>query len=150
MDGARTGSARTPERRSAISLQVFGVADGGEPIHRRLGSAWSLGPEDVERVRRALVLIADHERATAILDGLALDETAVALSQAAYEATGARPDVDFALASFARASRLPPDAAFSLFLLGRSVGWAAHIFEQIATGTLIRPRARYEGPELGK
>ena len=89
-------------------------------------------------------------RATAILDGLALDETAVALSQAAYEAMGARPNVDFALASFARASRLPPDAAFSLFLLGRSVGWAAHIFEQIATGTLIRPRARYEGPELGK
>ena len=202
----------------------LGVADGGEPIHRRLGTAWSLGPEDVERVRRALVLIADHElnasafaarvaastgasvaagllaglcalsgprhggagralaalmdeaekgdaasavagwlarghalpgfghplypdgdpRATAILDGLALDETAVALSQAAYEATGARPNVDFALASFARASRLPPDAAFSLFLLGRSVGWAAHIFEQIASATLIRPRARYD------
>ena len=65
-------------------------------------------------------------------------------------ASGARPNVDFALAAFARASRLPPDATFSLFLLGRSVGWAAHIFEQIATGTLIRPRARYEGPELGE
>ena len=40
-----------------------------------------------------------------------------------------------------------PTRPFSLFLLGRSVGWAAHIVEQVATGALIRPRARYEGPE---
>ena len=56
-------------------------------------------------------------------------------------------NVDFALAAFARASGLPADAPFCLFLIGRSVGWAAHIVEQVATGTLIRPRARYEEPE---
>jgi citrate synthase len=31
----------------------------------------------------------------------------------------------------------------TLFALGRSVGWVAHAMEQIADGTLIRPRGRY-------
>ena len=88
-------------------------------------------------------------RAVAILDGLAIDAVARAVRDAACDATGARPNVDFALAAFARASGLPADAPFSLFLIGRSVGWAAHIVEQVATGTLIRPRARYEGAEPG-
>ena len=203
-----------------------GVAGGDDPIHRRLGGAWSLGTPDVDRVRRALVLIADHElnasafaarvaastgasvaaallaglcalsgprhggagralnalmdeaaksgagaavggwlarghglpgfghplypggdpRAIAIFDGLAIDGVSRAVRDAAYDATGARPNVDFALAAFGRASGLPVDAPFCLFLIGRSVGWAAHIVEQAATGTLIRPRARYEGP----
>ena len=206
----------------------LGVAGGDEPIHARLGRAWSLAPADLDRVRRTLVLIADHElnasafaarvaastgasvaaallaglcalsgprhggagralnalmneaakigagaavggwlsrehglpgfghplypggdpRAVAMLDGLAIDGVACGVREAALDAPGARPNVDFALAAFARASRLPADAPFSLFLIGRSVGWAAHIVEQVATRTLIRPRARYEGPEL--
>jgi citrate synthase len=43
---------------------------------------------------------------------------------------------------------LPPDAPFSLFALGRCVGWLAHAIEQAATGQLIRSRARYVGPAL--
>jgi citrate synthase len=33
-----------------------------------------------------------------------------------------------------------------LFAVGRSVGWVAHALEQVATGHLLRPRARYNGP----
>ena len=33
-----------------------------------------------------------------------------------------------------------------LFSIGRSVGWMAHSIEQMVSGTLLRPRARYVGP----
>jgi citrate synthase len=45
-----------------------------------------------------------------------------------------------------RSYRLPSDAPIRLFTLGRSVGWTAHAIEQVMSGKLIRPRARYEGP----
>ena len=224
--GAPTGCTGTPRRRSATSRRALASRAATSRSIRRLGRAWSLGPADVDRARRTLVLIADHElnasafaarvaastgasvaaallaglcalsgprhggagralnalmdeaaksgagaavggwlarghglpgfghplypggdpRAIAILDGLAIDGVSRAVRDAAYDATGARPNVDFALAAFGRASGLPVDAPFCLFLIGRSVGWAAHIVEQAATGTLIRPRARYEGP----
>ena len=34
-----------------------------------------------------------------------------------------------------------------IFVAGRSVGWAAHYFEQRADDTLIRPAAKYIGVE---
>ena len=40
---------------------------------------------------------------------------------------------------------LPAGAAFTLFAVGRVVGWIAHAMEQGADGRLIRPRARYIG-----
>ncbi|EDP66505.1 putative citrate synthase II [alpha proteobacterium BAL199] len=34
-----------------------------------------------------------------------------------------------------------------MFAIGRSVGWLAHAAEQSVSGSLIRPRARYTGPD---
>ncbi|HXP96734.1 MAG TPA: citrate synthase [Telmatospirillum sp.] len=62
--------------------------------------------------------------------------------------TGLRPTIDVALAALVTRCQLPADAAFALFAIGRSVGWLAHSIEQVTTGTLIRPRARYTGPPL--
>jgi citrate synthase len=62
--------------------------------------------------------------------------------------TGELPNVDFAIAAMADAYDLPAEAPFTIFALARSVGWIAHILEQSATGNLIRPRARYVGPQL--
>jgi len=56
-----------------------------------------------------------------------------------------KPNVDFALGAVSVTLGLPRGAALGLFLIGRSVGWMAHIMEQYATGQLIRPRARYVG-----
>jgi citrate synthase len=64
-------------------------------------------------------------------------------------ATGLRPTIDVALAALAARFGLPEDAPFALFAIGRSVGWLAHSLEQVTTGTLIRPRARYAGPPVG-
>jgi citrate synthase len=47
----------------------------------------------------------------------------------------------------ARALELPEDAAMMLFAIGRTVGWIAHAIEQYRTEALIRPRARYIGPQ---
>jgi citrate synthase len=61
------------------------------------------------------------------------------------EATGESPNVDFALAALATAFALPDTAPARIFALARTVGWLAHMLEQANAGTLIRPRARYNG-----
>ena len=56
------------------------------------------------------------------------------------------PTVDCGLVALSFALGLPPGAAAGLFVLGRTAGWVAHVFEQRAQGFLLRPRARYVGP----
>lgn len=205
---------------------ALGAATGPGPVHRRLARGWGVDAGGAEAIRRALVLLADHElnastfaarvaastgaplaacllaglaalsgprhggageavmrlaedaarhgadtaigrwldhdrplpgfghplypegdpRAAALLSAIEIDPTLSSLRDAAHAATGARPNIDFALAALTRGLRLPPDAPFRLFALGRSVGWAAHAVEQIRSGSLIRPRGRYVGP----
>ena len=84
-------------------------------------------------------------RAAALLAIIPVDETLQRLQKAATAATGTQPNVDFALAALTRGLGLPRDAPFHLFALGRSVGWAAHMVEQIMSGSIIRPRGRYVG-----
>ena len=62
---------------------------------------------------------------------------------------GLEPTLDLGLVALRRAHRLPGGAAFCLFALGRSAGWAAHAMEAAADGRLIRPRSRYTGPRPG-
>ena len=68
-----------------------------------------------------------------------------ALARAVREMSGAEPTLDYALAAIERVLGLPTGAAFTLFAVGRVVGWIAHAMEQTADGRLIRPRARYIG-----
>jgi citrate synthase len=71
-----------------------------------------------------------------------------AIAQAGESVTGAQPNLDFALVSLGRTLGLPQDAPFTLFTVGRTVGWLAHALEQRAGGEgIIRPRARYTGPQ---
>jgi len=198
---------------------------GEGPAHRRFGAAWALDAAGEDLVRRALVLLADHELnastfaarvaastgaslSAACLAGLAAlsgplhggmaarveafveeaerrdpaqavaarlsrgastpgfdhplypdgDPRAAALlatfdpppllaelRTATEAATGLLPNIDFALVSLARTLSLPADAPFILFATARSAGWAAHAIEQLHSGRLIRPRARYVG-----
>lgn len=59
--------------------------------------------------------------------------------------TGDQPNCDAALAALTRDLKLPEEAPFTLFALGRLTGWLAHAMEQRASGRIIRPRARYTG-----
>lgn len=67
------------------------------------------------------------------------------LAEAGERLTGEKPNIDFALAAMVAAFDLPIDAPLQIFALARSVGWIAHALEQVETGALIRPRARYVG-----
>lgn len=212
-------------RAVGVLASAFGAPAGSEPVHRRLAQGWSVDAGGAEAIRRALVLLADHElnastfaarvaastgaplaacllaglatlsgprhggageavmqlaedaarhgadaairrwlshdrplpgfghplypdgdpRAVALLAAIDADDTLRSLENAAFVATGARPNIDLALAALTRGLGLPSDAPFRLFALGRSVGWAAHTVEQITSGSVIRPRGRYEG-----
>jgi citrate synthase len=84
-------------------------------------------------------------RAAALLGAFEAPPLLADLRTATETATSLSPNIDFALVSLARTLKLPPDAPFILFATARSAGWAAHAIEQLQTGRLIRPRARYVG-----
>jgi citrate synthase len=208
---------------AAADAVAGAIGDG--PIHQRLAGAWRLDSQGADLVRRALVLLADHElnastfavrvaastgaslaaaslaglaalsgplhggmaarvemfvdeserrgaggavadrlaqgaampgfghplypdgdpRAAALLDAFKASSRLADLRAETEAATGLAPNIDFALVAMARGLGLPADAPFSLFAVGRMAGWHAHAIEQLQTGKLIRPRARYVG-----
>jgi len=89
----------------------------------------------------------DDPRAAALLGRFAPPPQLAALQGAVQAVTGLAPNVDFALVAACEALRLPPDAPFALFSVARCAGWIAHAIEQGQTDALIRPRARYVGPD---
>lgn len=68
------------------------------------------------------------------------------VAAAAWSTLEQRPTIDFALATLTRVAGLPPRSGLALFAIGRTIGWIGHAIEQYASGTLIRPRAKYVGP----
>lgn len=227
----RTKKALYLEAASVLDALVDAIAGrpGQGPIHARLAQAWGCDSGGADLVRRALVLLADHElnastfavRVTAstgaslaacVMTGLSAlsgplhggmarralmlmreaeregieavaaarlaagtplpgfghplypdgDPRAAALL-AAFEPppayaqaqrsvaalTGEAPNIDFALNALAARLALGEDAPFQLFAAARCTGWIAHALEQFESGRLIRPRARYTGPEAG-
>jgi citrate synthase len=109
-----------------------------EPLRRGEavpGFGHPLYPDGDPRAARLLALCRDN----------AEKRRADSLAAAAHRTFGLHPNVDFGLVALCRAFALPPQAPFVLFALGRSAGWVGHVIEQYATGTLIRPRARYVG-----
>lgn len=59
------------------------------------------------------------------------------------------PRQELAVVVLCRALGLPRQAAAALFALGRTAGWVAHVLEQRAGGTLLRPRARFVSGTAG-
>ena len=72
------------------------------------------------------------------------------VAERVYDAMRARTslpvNVDFFSAVVYDALGIPPDFCTSIFAVGRTAGWIAHILEQFADNRLIRPRAHYIGP----
>jgi citrate synthase len=84
-------------------------------------------------------------------------EAARALEQAALtELRERRPDrpietnVEFWAAIVLDFAEVPSHMFTSMFTCARTAGWCAHILEQKTTGRLVRPSARYVGPEPRK
>jgi citrate synthase len=154
---------------SIAACLLAGLAALSGPRHGGAGAALASMVEDADRlgtkaaIDRWLVLglelpgfghilyPAGDIRAALLLERLEVDPLMAGLRDEIWAITGRLPNIDFALCALARSLRLPADAPFLLFALGRSVGWVAHALEQIATGRLIRPRALYQGsiPDRG-
>jgi citrate synthase len=218
-----------------VTAAVLGAAPSPLPIHCQVARAWAKDhPAAEDLLRRALVLLADHELnastwtarcaastglnlydaaiaglaalkgprhggagplaarmvaelgdgdiASAIADRVALGEPipgfghtvyvdgdpradvllralaaagadprlAVELPRLVTEATGLYANIDYALAVLMRTLNLPVGHETALFAIARASGWMAHAIEQLQSGLLIRPRARYVGPEAGR
>ena len=86
-------------------------------------------------------------RAAALLSRFDPPRELAALQAAVRQETGLAPNVDFALVAACEALKLQLDAPFAVFAVARCAGWIAHAIEQGQSEALIRPRARYVGPE---
>jgi citrate synthase len=149
---------------SLAAAGLAGLATLSGPLHGGMASrveaflaeAARLGPEAAGRARLAQGLAIPgvghplyprgDPRARALLEAFTPDPAIAAAARAAEGLTGAPANVDFALTALSAHLRLPPDAPFLLFAMGRCAGWQAHALEQARSGQLIRPRARYVGP----
>jgi citrate synthase len=60
------------------------------------------------------------------------------------------PNVEFYSAPLLYSLGVPIDAMPGAFAVSRVVGWTANLMEQLPTMRLIRPQARYSGPETAK
>jgi len=75
------------------------------------------------------------------------------LEQVAHEAIARKhPDhsytnVEYWSAVVLDVAGVPPDLAPAMFACSRTAGWSAHVLEQKRLGVLIRPSAKYVGPE---
>ncbi|RDJ13014.1 citrate synthase [Rhizobium grahamii] len=87
-------------------------------------------------------------RAKALLARFSLPQKYADLATAGQEIIGESVNVDFALTAMSVVFDLPKNAPLVIFALARSVGWLAHAMEQVESGHLIRPRARYTGPAI--
>jgi citrate synthase len=76
-----------------------------------------------------------------------LEEAALAELRARKPDRVLATNVEFWSAVVLDFAEVPPDLFTPMFASARVGGWAAHIMEQKREGRLIRPTARYVGPE---
>jgi citrate synthase len=154
---ASTGASLAASALAGLSALSGPLHGGMAPrVQAFIGEAGRVGAEAAVRARLAQGLGVPgfghplyprgDPRARVLFEAFAPPPVYEGVRAAAQGLTGEIANVDYALTALAAALGLPSDAAFLLFAIGRCAGWLAHALEQLQTGQLIRPRARYIGP----
>jgi citrate synthase len=155
---ASTGASLSAAALAGLAT-LSGPRHGGATgaVRTFLAEAAALGPREVIANRlaedRALPGFGHpfypegDPRAAALLDRFDAAPDLASLRRTVEDATGLKPNIDFALVAVCETLRLPGDAPFALFAIARCAGWIAHAIEQGQIDALIRPRARYIGPD---
>jgi citrate synthase len=76
-----------------------------------------------------------------------LEVTADVIERVIWEEKKLPPNLDWPAGRLYHYMGLPVELYTPLFVLSRTAGWSAHVIEQLDNNRLIRPRARYIGPE---
>src|SRR5215472_5611538 len=146
--GRRHGGV--PEEVEMLFRDAHKMADCRQVLAARLrsfgyipGFGHQLYPNGDPRAKKLISLANTYGRPREV-------ELAKRLILASHALTGDYPNLDFGLTVFARALGLSSEAPIAVFALGRTVGWIAHAIEQYADDQIIRPRARYMGPNPEK
>jgi 2-methylcitrate synthase len=98
------------------------------------------GDPRVPAMRAALGMIA------AVRGGQGLIDTYEALAEAMYDAKGLHPNLDYPAGPAYHLIGFDTPTFTPVFVAARLPGWTAHIAEQLAANSLIRPLAAYDGP----
>ncbi|MBX7249182.1 MAG: citrate synthase [Caulobacteraceae bacterium] len=86
-------------------------------------------------------------RARALIEAARLPTPLMDIVRVGEGLTGQPASFDLALALVGRHLDLPREGAFAVYAIGRTAGWLAHALEQAQSGSPIRARLRYVGPD---
>ncbi|MGF6178836.1 citrate synthase [Ensifer sp. 4252] len=135
----------TGPRHGGAWLSVTQLVERSNAVGVREAIRGMLGSEGVVRAFGHRLYPHGDPRAKAIMASFEAPPLYGLLAEAGEDLLGEPANIDFALASLAAAFDLPDEAPMVIFALSRTVGWLAHALEQVESGHLIRPRARYAG-----
>ena len=126
--GQRTSPGSTTRSPTKRKIMGFG--------HR----VYKNGDSRVPAMRAALGMIA------ALRGGQNLLDIYEALAKAMYDAKGLHPNLDYPAGPAYHLIGFDTPTFTPIFVAARLPGWTAHIAEQLAANSLIRPLAAYNGP----
>ncbi len=96
---------------------------------------------------RARILGAESKRLGEAAGSTKWYEISTTIEEYVREQKGLAPNVDFYSASTYYQMGIPIDLYTPIFAMSRAGGWIAHVIEYTESNRLVRPRARYVGPE---
>src|SRR5205823_5916202 len=97
---------------------------------------------------RARVLKEYARRAAAATGQTKWEATAEIIEELMEREKNLLPNLDWPAGRLYHALGLEVPLYTPIFVMSRVAGWSAHVIEQLDQNRLIRPRARYTGPEV--